>query len=130
MVALWEAPGVVVLFEADLLEPEGPSPAATRVSETFHLEKFYNSSQHLGRPARWTIHLGSSGEMTLANRVLEAQRNFLKKMTHITTRGHLTTAVLEKVRSFRREGCAGAYAVARRMELPASRSAAPLNFST
>ena len=93
---LWHAPAVVVLFEADLLEPDGPTPHPARVAETYHLSSFYNDSQHLAVPTRWTIHLGSSGEMKSEDRVWSEQRNFLKKMGHITTRGHLTSSILEK----------------------------------
>jgi Polysaccharide pyruvyl transferase len=94
--ALWENPATVILFEADLLEPEGPSPQKARVSETYHLGDFFDSSQKLGHTVRWTIHLGSSGEMTLADHVWVEQRTLLKKFAHITTRGQLTTTVLEK----------------------------------
>jgi len=92
--SLWEGGSVILDFEADILQTETRS---SRVREQWTNETlaFYGESQRHGPSWKWLMHLGSSGAITHTSHAAAEQLKLLGKMDFVTTRGYITTTVLQ-----------------------------------
>lgn len=99
LVPLKSGPSAALVFEADMLQPDTvmlqSDMAEVAAAIVSSLSLYRLVFQQTGQ-IPWLLHLGSGGGMNKESRVVAEQRSFLERMAYITTRGLVTTTVLNR----------------------------------